>query len=465
MAIARKLLAVLLCMALFGCTSGNVNKLKILENTKESKKEVEVEPEALLVWSYTDEILKEISAFEELNNAVVTLDVMDMNGFVQMAAGVIKSGLNMPDILILEESQIDNDVLAPLLSDLEAYGTKTEYLKSMSPYAVEKGRTSDGILIGLSYQVSPVAIYYRRSMATEVFGTDDPVLMSDMFSSYSNLSDGLDLLNQSNIKMFSDIFTLREFSNLNERFIGEDGLFNREALSREYFELLKKAQVEKQVAFETKWSDLWLQGMYKPITNSYGTDMRVFAYILPSWGLSNILMLTGDEVEPLLSNEDGSIQVFNPTSGDWGLASLKKPYSSGSSYLTLNKASEHVDLGLAFIKYMCSYQDHDGQWLTMGDMVSSIPSIQSKQEFPEGDIFLGGQNFQQTMGDIGQEIKVEVYENKELETKNTMIQKLFDEFVIRFIQGDFHTIDEAIAVFETQIEEMYPELFTVVTPE
>jgi len=474
MAIARKLLAVLLCMALFGCTSENINELTTIVNENESKNESSigledevgiVEPESLLIWSYTDEILKEIAAFEELNNALVTVEVIDINGLIPMAVGVIKSGMNMPDVLILEEAQMINPQLTPLLSNLEVFSTESGLIDTISPYSIEKGRSSEGKLIGLSYQVSPIGIYYRRSMATEVFGTDDPTIIGDVFNSYANIGEGLDLLNQSNIKMFADIFTLRKFSNLNNQWIDDTDLFNKNNISRDFFELIKKAQFEKQVAFATEWSDDWLQGMYKSITNSYGEDMKVFAYILPSWALSNILMLTGEVEEPILANEDGSVQVFNETMGDWGVTSLVNPISSGSSYMMINDTSEHMDLSISFLKYMLNDASHESSWLTTSDMVSSIPTIQIKQEFSEGDQFLGGQSYQEAMGDIGQKIKVNVYEDVNKEAKNTMIQSYFDTIIIRFIQGDFHTIDEAIKVFEEQVEETYPELFVVVTPE
>jgi hypothetical protein len=453
--------------------SGDVNESNTTGSENESKEEssigleevVVVEPESILIWSYTDEILKEIVAFEELYNASVTVEVMDINGLVPMAAGVIRSGMTMPDVLILEEAQISNPQLALLLSDLEVFSTESGLINTISPYSIEKGRSSEGKLIGLSYQVSPVGIYYRRSMAIKAFGTDDPAIIGEIFSSYSNIDEGLDLLNQSNIKMFADIFTLRKFSNLNNQWIDEAGFFDKTNISRDFFELIKKTQFEKQVAFATEWSDEWLNGMYKSITNSYGEDMKVFAYILPSWALSNILMLTGEIEEPILANEDGSIQVFNETIGDWGVTSLANPISSGSSYMTINATSEHMDLSISFLEYMLNNTLHEGTWLRTGDMVSSIPTIQIHQEFPEGDQFLGGQSYHEAMGDIGQKIIAHVYEDVDKEAKNSIIQSYFDDIIIRFIQGDFHTIDEAIKVFVEQVEELYPELFVVVTPE
>lgn len=470
MAIARKLLAVLLCMALFGCTSGSVSETDEVTNNEDINKEeteggneveVVIEAEPLVIWSYTDEILHEIKAFEEQYNAIVSVEVMDMDGLVPMAMGVIKSGLEMPDMLILEESQLSSKQLKGLLLDLSEFSVETGLDKKISPYAFEKGRDEDDTLIGISYQVSPIGVYYRRSMALEAFSTDDPALIEEMFTTYSGLSGGLQALNKLNIKMFADIFTLRQFSDINNQWLNEAGLFNKENLSREYFELIKAAQFDKQVAFAQEWSDEWLQGMYKPISNAYGDDMKVFAYVLPSWALSNVLMLTGDSDEVIETNEDSSIQVFNDTFGDWALASLLHPESMGGSYMTINNSSEHIELSQSFIEYMMTDAEHDTQWLSESDMVSSIPAVQLKQTFPLGDQFLGGQNFHEAIGDIGQNINLNIYQDVKLNDLNTSIQLIFDSVITRYIQGDFHTIDEAIKIFETEVKEASPELFEV----
>jgi transposase len=50
--------------------------------------------------------------------------------------------------------------------------------------------------------------------------------------------------------------------------------------------------------------------------------------------------------------------------------------------------------------------------------------------------------------------------DRQLNLKNENIQSIFDEIVIEFIQGDYHTKDEAIQAFKTRSQAIYPELFS-----
>ena len=49
----------------------------------------------------------------------------------------------------------------------------------IAPYTVDIGTNPDGELVGLGYQATGGAFIYRRSIAKDVWGTDDPAVIKD----------------------------------------------------------------------------------------------------------------------------------------------------------------------------------------------------------------------------------------------------------------------------------------------
>ena len=49
-----------------------------------------------------------------------------------------------------------------------------DYADQIVDYVWKVGQDSEGIQRAISYQITPAGIYYRRDIAKEVFGTDDP---------------------------------------------------------------------------------------------------------------------------------------------------------------------------------------------------------------------------------------------------------------------------------------------------
>lgn len=432
-------------------------------NTIDDSKIQEEAKKPLLIWSFTDELNLDVIAFNEDYNGDVRVELYEQDALMPVLIGTLKSGMDMPDVMILNDDQIGNEELQPFLYDLTAFVDKQNNKEDLVAYVLESNKNEAGQLLGLSYQISPVGVFYRRSMAIEAFGTDDPALVSQYFSSFYEMSNGFNKLSQHQIKAFADLFTLRMFGHMHQPWIDETGGFSFDPSLYQYFELLKKAQLEKQVAFSIEWSDEWFKGMHHPITNEYGVDMNVFAYVLPSWGLANILMLAGETEEPLQIGEDGTTKVFNETHGDWAVAKTAYPVYWGNSVIALNRESENLEFAQTFLDYLVFDQESILSRHQDSEYISSLNSVNTKQSFKLGDEFLGGQSYHTVFGEIGNSIVLQPLADLGLNKINEEIQILFDEIVLKFIQGEYHTIDEALNIFKNQVKEQYPVLFESVT--
>ena len=142
------------------------------------------ETTVLKVWSFTNEINTMAVAYEGLHP-----DVDIQYTMIPMTAGEYQTKLkaalgtaDAPDIIALEAAFVKELVESDVLADLSDLLSDAEAAKTY-PFVIDVG-THDGVTKAYAYQATPGALFYRRSLAKEYFGTDDPeevqALLSDL---------------------------------------------------------------------------------------------------------------------------------------------------------------------------------------------------------------------------------------------------------------------------------------------
>jgi multiple sugar transport system substrate-binding protein len=99
----------------------------------------------------------------------------------------LASGSELPTLVPMNSTLMDSfkqlDICEDLLS--APYGAKAD---EWVDYVVSRNMTSDGKMIGLGENVTPAGLAYKRDLAKEYFGTDDPAELSKMFATYDDFS-------------------------------------------------------------------------------------------------------------------------------------------------------------------------------------------------------------------------------------------------------------------------------------
>ena len=134
----------------------------------------------LNVWSFTNEIRTMAIAFQGKHPKVkVVYTMIPMtNGEYQTKVKAAAGTADSPDVVALEAAFVKEWVEADLLADLNDLVPLTKDLKTY-PAVVQVG-TNDGVAKAFSYQATPGAFFYRRSIAKECLGTDDPAKVQEM---------------------------------------------------------------------------------------------------------------------------------------------------------------------------------------------------------------------------------------------------------------------------------------------
>lgn len=311
-------------------------------------------------------------------------------------------------------------------------------------YSFTKVTASDmnGVQRGSTWQCCPGLLVYRRDIAKDVFGTDDPEAVGEKVKDWDTLKATAAELKAKGYYTFASYAdTFRLYGNsIDAPWVSEGETVlkvdpkimnwvndSKEWLDAGYFNPTVKGQ----------WNSDWNQAM--------GSASKVFAFLFPAWGIDFTLS----------PNWDGE-------SGAWAVTNPPQEYNWGGSYVHACAGTDnpqHVkDIILAVTA------DKDNLLKISKEKTDFTNAQTSMREAAEDDAnfsseFLGGQNPFKYFAPVAENIKIaplSAYDQGCVE----LIQNSFSDY----FQGQVD-YDKAKANFETAIKERYPEITEVQWPE
>lgn len=401
------------------------------------------EGKKLVIWSFTDELTDATEKFKEMYGAEVELSITPTEDYPNTIKPVLESGVGAPDVYVAEAAFVKEFVNNGFWENLSAAPYNVEDMKAdYTGYVFETGRDYDGNIRALSWQMTPGGIFYRRSVAKEVFGTDEPAEISKLLGSMDDLFSTGRKLKDAGYKLFPDTGALRWFTNPDqEAWVDADNKLILSQPRMDYFDYSKQLKDEGMTADAAEWSGAWFGGMYGPIqVGASGEETTVFGYTLPTWGLHYVLKTATPE-------EGGS---KNPTWGDWAVTSGPNAYFWGGTWIGLYSGSEQKEMAWDFVQMIATENDYLKNWLAeTGDVTSVIP-LQTSAGVSEE--FLGGQNHQEYFIEAASNINGDRFTRYDQE-----IDRVYGLAVSDYVEG-LLTKEEAVQSFKDGVKAAYPEI-------
>jgi len=389
----------------------------------------------LNLWTFTNELEKNgaIARFEQQNPGVkVVITTVPNEQYLDKLRPVLRANKNAPDVFLGEQSLVKEIVETGFWDDLHKAPYNAD-VKDLVPYQVKMGTDSKGILRALSWQTTPGGFFYKRSLAKQYLGTDDPKAVGEMLNSPEKfLETARKLVKASNgeIKIIPGIEDYQEFAfgAKSQSFMDKNGKLVIDPKLLSYFDIAKTLRDEKLTADLNRWSAPWTENMKKA--------GKVFGYVLPTWGLHYVLKTNAPDA-----------------AGDYGLTVGPNPYFWGGTWLGVYSKSKNKDLAWKLVKMMTLDQETLKWWAkTTGDFVGNQTVFNEiKGEFSEP--FLAGQNHYEFFASQAPAVNADIvcmYEQK--------IRGFFMNAINNYIDGK-KTKDEAIAGFKAEVKGAYPTLF------
>jgi len=362
----------------------------------------------LNVWSFTNEIRTMAIAFEGMHPKVdVVYTMIPMtNGEYQTKVKAAAGTADSPDVVALEAAFVKEWVEADLLANLNDLLPLTEELQTY-PSVVQVG-TYDGVAKGFSYQATPGAFFYRRSIAKECLGTDDPAEVQAMVADLDKFVEVAAKIKECGTGDYFTVGTAGELlnpflANRSQPWIVDDTL----VIDPMVVEYVKFAKLMRDNGYESQanqWSEGWFAGMNDTLVDAAGTPKKVFSYFLPTWGLPYVLI-------------PNSKTDTTDTGGDWAMINGPMAYQWGGTWVGALEGSPNAELAKEFVKFVALDEENLTNWATgvytndylkaidpetpddqaqaAGDFVSSQVVVEKiTSSFDGSDLakWLGGQN-------------------------------------------------------------------------
>lgn len=299
----------------------------------------------LKVWSFTNDTLVLATAFQEIHPKVkIEFTMIPMNGGefqtkVRAAAGTSDA----PDIVALEAAFVrewveadgllaDQSDLLPLTKDLESYQS-----------GIDVG-TYNGQTKAYTFESTPGAFFYRRSLAKECLGTDNPAEIQAMVDDMVKFVEVAETIKNCGTGDYYMVGTAGELSSpfftTREQPWVVDGALVIDPKVVEYVQFAKLMRDNGYESGAGQWSEGWFAGMNDTLKDANGTPKKVFSYFLPTWGLPYVLMSNA-------KSKDGA----SDTSGDWAMVKGPMAYQWGGTWIGALEGSEQAELAKEFVKF------------------------------------------------------------------------------------------------------------------
>ena len=298
-----------------------------------------------------------------------------------------------------------------------------------------------GVQRGSTWQGTPGLLVYRRDIALEVFGTDDPEEIAKKTENWDVLKGSAEALKEKGYYVFSSYAdTFRLYGNaIEQSWVEPDSTVikvdqkivdwindSKEGLEAGYFDKSVKGQ----------WNDDWNKAM--------GSQSKTFGFLLPAWGIDFVLKPNWDGAE-----------------GSWAVTTPPQEYNWGGSYVHAATGSDNLEYAKDIILELTANKENllniSREYLDFTNTMSGMKEVSEDDAFSHE--FLGGQNPFTYFTPVAENIKVAPL-------------SAYDQACVEIIQNSFGdyfqdqvTFEQAKENFEIAVKERHPEITEVEWPE
>lgn len=350
------------------------------------------------------------------------------------------------DMFLFEADYALKYVNSEYTLDVKSLGLTDEDLSGMYQYTKDVATTQDSskVLKGVSWQATPGLYAYRRSIAKDVLGTDDPAKVQEALADWTKFDEVAAKAADKGYKMLSGYDdAYRTFSNNvsapwvndNKEIIVDDNIMKWVDQTKTY--------TDKGYNNKTSlWTDAWAADQ--------GPDGKVFGFFYSTWGIN--FTLAGNSLA-VKEKDGGKLEVGNGGYGDWAVCYGPQAYFWGGTWMAAAKGTDNAALVGDVLKAFCCDKDFGVQFTK--DTQDYYNNEAAMKELASSDFksdFLGGQNhialFVETAPKIDMS-KISVYDQGLNETFQAKFKEYFDGTVDK---------DTALKNFYEAAIVKYPEL-------
>jgi hypothetical protein len=265
---------------------------------------------------------------------------------------------------------VEGEYTVDIVNDL---GVSEDALSEQYKYTQDVVTDSNGALKGSSWQGCPAGMIYRRDIAKEVFGTDDPDEIQALFSDWDAFKEASAKLQAAGYLTTASVNdTYRVFSNnVTSKWV-EDGKINIDENIKNWVDMSKEMVDAKETNTYELWGSDWSKGFMK--------TGNVFAYFGPAWFIDFSMN----------ASEKGSVGK----DGGWAMCEGPQGFYWGGTWICGANGTDNASLVKDIIEKLTTDEDIMTsivkKYNDFANNKSAMEALSTNKKF--GDSVLGGQN-------------------------------------------------------------------------
>lgn len=317
----------------------------------------------------------------------------------------------------------EDDTKTANLTDL---GFTDDVMANSYDFAKQYG-TYNGELKAVTWQATAGSIFYRRDIAKEVLGSDDPETVQAALADWDKFFETAEKLKGAGYKIVSGPSDVKYaiWDTQSQPWVTDDGSSEKLTLDgavTEYLETGKKIYDGGYSNNTALWDSSWAADM--------ANDSKVFCYFGCPWFI-------------------GSMQGNGAVDGNWGAVTGPTSYHWGGTYVMVGKDTPNPEL-CAFLLYELTCDPDVGVDITnkTGDCVNNKAA---NERLINGELssenaaqkFLGGQNPIEVWAASAEGINL-----SNTTYQDASIKAFIDEAATAYNSGTYTSVDDAVKYIE-----------------
>jgi hypothetical protein len=300
--------------------------------------------------------------------------------------------------------------------------------------------TVDGVQKGTTWQATPGLFAYRRSIAKEVLGTDDPTEVQALLSDWNKFDSVATKMKDAGFFMLSGYDdSFRTFSNNvsspwvdGTKIVVDDNIMKWVEQTKNYTD---NGYNNKTTLWAPEWSA------------DQGPDGKVFGFFYSTWGINFTLL--GNS----LADAEGDKAVGNGIFGDYAVCEGPQAYYWGGTWICAAKGTDNIPfIKDLMYKLTCDADTMKQITLDTQDYTNNQAAMEEIAKSDYKSDFLGGQNHIALFAESAKKIDMSNISDYDQGLNETFQQNMHEYF-----EGNVD-LKTALDNFYTSAMERYPEL-------
>ena len=348
------------------------------------------------------------------------------------------------DMFLIEADYALKYVNSDYTLDVKDVGLTDDDLKDMYQYTKDIATDSKGKLKATTWQATPGLFAYRRSIAKDVLGTDDPDKVQEALSTWDKFDKVAEQAAAKGYKMLSGYDdSYRVFSNnvsapwvdSNNKIVIDDNIMKWVDQTKKYTD---KGYNNKSSLWDSTWAA------------DQGPSGKVFGFFYSTWGI-NFTLLGNSLATPV--KEGGKEEVGNGIYGDYAVCEGPQSYYWGGTWICAAAGTDNQSLVKDIMLQMTTNDDVMKEIIEKDDdFVNNQDVITEMADSSYSSKILGGQN---PLGIYSSGVSKLDLSN--LSSYDQGCNEEFQNAMKNYFEGTA-TKEEALDLFYKAVVEKYPEL-------